>query len=157
MPREAATYFARVGRAAVRGSYAGTTAAGFTKAAQASANQITEALRKIIADFDGPLTIKAMKNALKPTLELAKSYTPIKSGRLRRSGFIESEVFRGRPRVVIGFAKGGNPPYADIVHERSDIVHVKPTRAKFLTVAVMEDLGGIKSRLQATYKGYMRG
>lgn len=101
------------------------------------------------------MTPEIMKEALEPTFELAKYYTPVKSGDLKRSGYLEIRQFRGQPRVEMGFARGGNPNYAAFVHERVDIPHAAPTRSKFLEAAMIQDLSDIRHRLINTYKGIL--
>lgn len=98
------------------------------------------------------MTPDIMIEALKPTFELAKYYTPVDTGALKGSAYLENRSFRGQPRVEMGFARGGLPEYGAFVHERIDIPHAEPTRSKFLETAMVEDLAGIRARLINTYK-----
>lgn len=107
---------------------------------------IMDTYSKVLETIDNVLP-EIMYEALKPTLNLAKSYTPVDTGALRDSGFLEQRSEKGKPFVVIGFAKGGSPNYAPIVHERVDLAHTYPTRSKFLTAALNEDLAGVYGRL----------
>lgn len=90
-----------------------------------------------------------MVDALKPNLEQAKLYCPVRTGALADSGYLEVKQFRGNPRVEIGFAKGGNPRYGVYVHEMP-VPHKNGTY-KFLERAIMEDLPGIEARIGARY------
>lgn len=97
-----------------------------------------------------------MLDALEPTFEKARDvYCPHWKGPLRASGYLEVASFRGKPRIEIGFGKGGKPDYAVYVHERTDQYHEPPTQAKFLQRAVLEDLNEIYHRLGANYKAFM--
>lgn len=101
---------------------------------------------KVLETIDN-VTPQIMYEALEPTLALAKSYTPKKTGALRESGYLEKQSVKGKPFVVIGFAKGGTPAYAPIVHERVDLAHAYPTRSKFLEAALLEDMAGVYARI----------
>ena len=90
---------------------------------------------------------EVMREALEPTFEKSQRYAPVKTGRLKRSGFLEvSNTSRG-PVVNMGYGKNNEPPYALIVHERLDLAHKAPTRAKYLQSALEEDFGKIQRRL----------
>ena len=96
-----------------------------------------------------------MLDALIPTRDLAAYYCPKKTGALVESEYLEVTSFRGSPRVELGFAKGGEPPYGIYVHEMVDYQHAFPTRSKFLQAAVMEDMDGIISRVTGNFKDFM--
>jgi hypothetical protein len=81
-------------------------------------------------------------------------YAPVLTGALRASGYLEKVGFRGKPRVEIGFGRGGDPDYAAFVHEAVDIPRRAPTRSKYLEAAVMEDLDQIYRRLGEGYKTF---
>lgn len=84
--------------------------------------------------------------ALEETFGKALEYTPVASGELRQSGYLEKEQYRDNAVAVIGFGRGGNPPYAIYVHEMP-FHHEAPTRSKFLQSAVDEDMEDIKARV----------
>jgi hypothetical protein len=109
-------------------------------------------LEYVLQQFED-VTPEITIDALRSTLELAKHYTPKLTGELRDSAFIENRGFRGQPRVEIGFAKGGVPRYAALVHEQVEVKHQAPTRSKFLEAAVNEDIGNVIDRV---YEGYRR-
>jgi hypothetical protein len=97
-------------------------------------------------------------NALEPTFLKARDvYCPIDKGDLRASGYLEIQPFRGQPRVEMGFARGGQPFYAVVVHENLEMPHKPPTRAKFLETAVDEDLSDISSRITEGFRKFFNG
>lgn len=93
--------------------------------------------------------------ALTPTKELAQKYTPRRTGELRNSAFLESVGSKGAERVELGFAKGGIPRYATLVHEQVEVPHEAPTRSKFLEAAINEDIGNMIDRLSDGYRRFM--
>lgn len=134
---------------------AGRFDASHTAAAQRSSKAITEQILNIFDQFE-EASEEIMLEALEPTKELADSYCPVDTGRMLASGYLEVTTFRGKPRVEIGYGRGGTPDYTAYVHENMEMPHDPPTRAKWLQAAVMEDLGGIYSRLATGYKRFMR-
>lgn len=127
-----------------------------TNAAKQSAKAITDSILDILDQFE-QASEDLMLEALEPTFELSKKYCPVDTGDLVASGYLEKVGFRGKPRVEIGYGRGGNPDYAAYVHEMVDIPHVAPTRSKWLQAAVMEDLDNIYNRLGASYRAFMNG
>lgn len=96
---------------------------------------------------------EVLLEALEPTFKKARDvYTPIMSGDLRASGYLESGRSGSSSFVVIGFGRGGSPSYAALVHERTDFFHKSPTRSKFLQAALEEDNAAIQARIAAGYK-----
>ena len=115
---------------------------------------MTEALLAVLDAFEDA-TPDIMLNALEPTKALAEYYTPKDTHALVNSAYLEVTSFRGKPRVELGFARGGFPHYAVYVHEHLEMKHEKPTSAKFLQRALQEDLSGIEKRLIEGYKQFM--
>ena len=89
---------------------------------------------------------------LEPTFKKSQEYCPVKTEALKMSGYLEKRKFRGNVVVEVGYAKGGKPPYAPIVHERIDYYHAPPTRAKFLQAALEEDAAEIQDRIVTLYE-----
>ena|SRR5665213_727125 len=118
---------------------------------KAQMDAITSSLIELVADIK-ELTPDILYEALEPTLELAKSYCPVDTGALKESGYLEKQSSVDGTRVVIGFAKGGDPPYAVLVHEMVGNRHAPPTRSKFLLTALEEDAGDIYGRILEAYK-----
>lgn len=108
-------------------------------------------LKEIIADIKN-VSVDILYEALEPTLELAKSYCPVDTGVLRDSGYLEKQTYEGGARVILGFAKGGDPPYAILVHEMTNLRHLPPTRSKFLLAAIEEDSANIYGRIVRAFK-----
>jgi hypothetical protein len=95
--------------------------------------------------------------ALEPTFEKSQVYVPKDTGDLADSGYLEVVKTSKGPVVEIGYGRAGSPSYAVAVHERTDIQHQEPTRAKFLEAAVTEDLGEIRDRVYAGYRKVWNG
>ena len=96
-----------------------------------------------------------MLEAMVPIKRKADYYTPVDTGALLESGYLEINSFRGNPRVEIGFGRGGKPFYTVYVHEILEYRHAEPTQAKFLERAVYEDLGGLRTRLVQAYRRFV--
>lgn len=78
----------------------------------------------------------ALLYATQPIFDTSQALVPVDTGRLKRSGFHEARrTYRGAT-VAIGYARGGSPDYAAIVHERTELNHASPTQAKYLHEAV---------------------
>ncbi len=110
------------------------------------------AIEKVILqaiDNVGRVTPGAITYALQPIFDRSQELVPVDTGKLKRSGFIETqtEYRSGRVRAAIGYGKHGSPHYAAFVHEMVNIPHAKGTQAKFLETAVNEKLGLFKRRL----------
>ena len=101
-------------------------------------------------------TAAIMLEVLEPTFEAAKYYTPKDTHELVNSGYLEDTSTKGRPRVEMGFAYRGHPHYAVIQHENMSFEHNGDEQAKFLEVALMDDLGGIRKRLIEAYGKMVR-
>ncbi len=130
--------------------------AGYVASMQAQCRELEQALQNVFDQIED-ISEDVMLDALQPTLELAKYYTPYKTGELRNSGYLEGTSSVSHPRVEIGFGFGGNPRYTVFVHEMVQVPHVAPTQAKFLQKAVLEDLPNIYDRLVAGYQEAFRG
>lgn len=140
-----------LGKQSVRGKGKWPSEAAYVADARASGKRVTDALLKICKGMED-VSNEVMIEALEPTFEKAKMYTPKKTLALVDSGYLQEATFRGKARVEIGFAYRGKPAYAIYVHEIVEYNHQAPTRAKFLESAVYEDLGEILQRLAAGYR-----
>lgn len=112
---------------------------------------ITASIKAIISDIEG-VTADILYDALQPTLELAVEYCPKKTGALAESAYMDKSTYPGGARVVLGFAKGGDPEYGILVHELTNLHHEPPTRSKFLLAAIEEDAAGIYARILRGFK-----
>jgi hypothetical protein len=105
---------------------------------------ISKALDSVVA-----VTPDALMYGCLPIFEKSQHYCPVKTGRLKRSGFCRQVGASGRAqaKVEIGYAQGGDPHYGFIVHEDMTARHEGDTRAKFLQSAIDEDKGNIVPRV----------
>jgi hypothetical protein len=126
---------------------------GYVESIRGQMNDLQKAFASLMTQFEGA-TPEICYEALEPTLQKAISYCPIDTGLLRSSAYLEIAGFRGQPRVEMGFARGGVPYYAVLVHEDLEIKHRPPTQAKFLERAVNEDLPVMNDRIAAAFKKY---
>lgn len=124
--------------------------AGYTQAIRAQMKSIEDNLTEVISQVKdaGP---DIVLDALQPTFDKSQSYVPVKSGVLKDSGYLGAKEVNGETIAEIGYGKSGQPPYAVFVHERLDLQHAAPTRAKFLQSALEEDMSDIQARLFAGY------
>ena len=102
-------------------------------------------------------TPMALEVALTPTFAKALVYTPVATGKLRASGYMQLKEGSRGPEIEIGFGKGGSPSYAAYVHEMVNIPHTAPTRAKFLQSAIEEDIDDIPKRIAAELRRAAKG
>lgn len=126
--------------------------AGYVEAMRAQSKAMTDALLGILKDLE-EVSIPIMLDALAPTKALAEYYTPKDTHALVNSAYLVENSFRGKPRVELGFARGGHPHYAAYVHENLAMGHAEPTSAKFLERAMKEDMDNIRARI---YEGYAK-
>ncbi len=137
---------ARVGRGAIRKTL-DPSSASYTRQIRAQIKEIEEALSEFASAVEDQAP-EIVENALRPTFEKSQKYVPVDTGDLKKSGFLEvRKTDRGIVKAEIGYGKGGKPPYAVFVHERTDLKHKSPTRAKFLQAALEEDFHQIQKRL----------
>lgn len=118
-------------------------------------DELQKSVESIARQFDGDLTATILYNALIPTFQKSQYYCPILTGALRESGYLEVTNFRGSPRVEMGYAKGGNPWYAILVHENPEPYHKPPTQSHWLQTAMLEDLDAMQERIQRLYREAM--
>jgi hypothetical protein len=121
---------------------------------QAVLKALKDDLQYIMDQFED-VTPAITMDALRPTFDKSQGYCPVLTGDLKNSGYLEDVGFRGQPRVEMGYAKGGIPRYAVLVHEQVEVPHRPPTRSKFLEAAINEDYGEIIDRVSEGYKRFM--
>ena len=126
----------------------------YVQQVQAVMKALRDDLQYIMDQFED-VTPDITIEALRPIFDKSQEYCPHRTGELRNSGFLESVGFRGEPRVEMGYAKGGIPRYAVLVHEQVEVQHKAPTRSKFLEAAINEDYGEIIDRVYDGYKRFM--
>jgi len=122
--------------------------AGYIRSMRLQMEQIEKIIMGAIANIEGA-TPGAIRYALQPIYDRSQELVPVKTGKLKRSGFLEvqTESRSGRVRAAVGYGKHGRPLYAAFVHEMVHIPHAKGTQAKFLETAVNEKIGVFKRRL----------
>jgi len=99
------------------------------------------------------VTPAAIRFGLQPIFDESQELVPVDTGRLKRSGFIETRTqASGRISAEIGYGRFGIPHYAAFVHERTDIPHAGKTQAKFLEAAVNKHIGSFARRVQLHIK-----
>lgn len=128
---------------------------GYAQQMRQTSQQLVATLKSIVNQFDA-VTEDIMIEALEPTFAKSQEYVPVLTGELKASGYLQKTGSGSRKRVEIGYGRGGQPRYAAIVHERTDIPHAKGKQAKFLQRAVMEDLDGIHDRIVFSLRRWAR-
>lgn len=123
----------------------------YTHLAKSSLQNVLGRFNTFIQNVENT-TPQILYDAVKPTYELSQKYCPKDTGDLRASGYIKATG----QFVEVGYAKAGKPWYAVYVHEKVENYHYPPTRAKWLQVALEEDLPNIKTRLAGYYGGLVR-
>lgn len=119
---------------------------------------IRDQFKRIVENYEDMIeqvedqSTELLLDALKPTFELSQKYVPVDTQDLKNSGFLEIDKSSKNPRVIIGYAKGGDPYYAVFVHEMVNLTHEAPTRAKFLLAALEEEEAAIQQRIVKGYK-----
>ncbi len=123
----------------------------YTQGIKAQFDQIIANYQQVVNGLVN-LTPDILMDALEPTFELSQKYVPVKTGELKASGHLEQDQIGTVTRVLLGYGRHGVPPYAALVHERVDIQHAEPTRAKFLSSALEEDGPNIQRRIVDAYR-----
>jgi hypothetical protein len=95
---------------------------------------------------------EGLRYALQSIFDESQIMVPVKTGKLKSSGYLEVTSTPRGARGVVGYAKAGNPQYAAWVHEFTERFHSPPTQAKFLSEAVSRHIDEIPSR----YAEYIR-
>jgi len=111
-------------------------------------------LRSIINGL-ARVTPDALRYGLEPISVEAQKLVPVDTGDLRSSHYLITKPTIGGVSANIGYAKGGNPAYAAIVHERLDLQHRPPTQAKFMQAAVERKQHLIVPRVTRYLKKYL--
>lgn len=145
MARSPASFNASIGRKRLAASISPETAA-YTRNARAGMQAIIRNYRKFVKNVESEMP-NILFEAMAPTFQVSQEYCPKDTGKMRESGYLEITSFRGKPRVEIGYGKGGDPDYTAAVHENMEWRHKAPTRAKWLQVALEEDAQEIQSRI----------
>lgn len=141
----------RVGLASI-GKGVDSTHADFTRSVREQMQGVIKEYTRFVEHLDeqGP---DILRDALEPTFQMSQDIVPHKTGTLKNSGYLETDHTRGRTVVEMGYARGGNPDYAVIVHEDPDKFHPEPTQYKFLQQPLEQDMDNVQRRI---FLGYRR-
>ncbi|MEE8599214.1 MAG: hypothetical protein V3S69_06880 [Dehalococcoidales bacterium] len=101
------------------------------------------------------VTPEALEFGLLPIFEESQRLVPVDTGRLRRSGFIETRRTTTGAVAAVGYGRFGSPHYAGFVHEMTGIPHAGETQAKFLEQAVKNKIDTFGRRVQLFIKRTM--
>ena len=124
----------------------------FTTSARQSMSEILKNFSQIISNMKNACP-DSLEEAMTPTFDKAQKYCPKKTWALVESGEITSGVNAdGSAYCQISFGGGGIVYYAAIVHERTDLHHMLPTRSKYLEAAIGEDLHLMQRRFARSFK-----
>lgn len=150
MARPRASFQANIGRRRLTAGISASEVSD-TRSARAGMAQIIKNYRKFVHNVEEAVpTVLLM--ALEPTFELSLEYCPKDTGAMAASGYLEATDFRGKPRVEMGYGRGGEPEYTAKVHENMEYKHKAPTRAKWLQIALQEDGPNVQRRIVAALK-----
>lgn len=123
-----------------------STHANFTQSVKSSMAAIISEYKRWAQHMDEQAA-DVLYDALKPTFELSQELVPVATGVLKESGYLEKRHSQGQASVEIGYARGGNPDYAVIVHEDPDMPHKPPTQNKFLQQPLEQDFENVRARV----------
>ena len=144
-----------VGRERVT-SAATPSEASYIKSIRNQMRVVRENMEAITNHVDN-ITPEALEFGLKPIFEESQRLVPVDTGRLKRSGFIETRRTAGGTIAAIGYGRFGIPHYTAVVHENLLFRHAQPTQAKFLEVAISTKLGDFRRRVEMFMKNTMPG
>ena len=125
--------------------------ANYIAAIKAQSKLLVDNMQKVVAHINN-VTPEAIKFGLKPILDESQRLVPVSSGKLKRSGFVETRQTAKGTVAAIGYGRYGRPTYAAFVHENLTTRHAPPTQAKFLEVAVNTKIDAFANRVYT----YMR-
>ena len=119
----------------------------FAESVRLQMNQIVDNFKGFVNSIETQ-SADILREALEPTMEMSLEICPHLTGDLRNSHYLESNFVAGHARVEMGYAKGGFPDYAVVVHEDLNAHHPEPTTAKFLQYPLLMDGPNIERRVQ---------
>lgn len=119
----------------------------FVAAVRESMNRVIDNFKEWTKHIDEQ-SANVLEDALRPTFDWSQEIVPYRTGELHDSGYLETNSTRGKARVEIGYAKGGQPSYAIVVHEDLHAGHESPRQAKFLQMPLEADEQDIMERVR---------
>lgn len=119
-----------------------------------------DALRRALIKA-GELGRTALKSGLyaegNAILGVSQVEVPVDTGTLRSSGHVELPKDETGGRVVVEIGYGGAAQgYALIVHERMDLKHVPPGKAKYLEDPALRAITGMGQRLSSVVYAHLK-
>jgi hypothetical protein len=152
-PRNGVEPVLRIGKIQTRITASPATAK-YVQEVNQSVRELEVLLRSVFDQFL-EASPKILLDAMEPIFDESQAMTPVDTGDLIASGYLESTGTKKYPRIEIGYGKGGKPFYTAFVHERLDIFHEPPTMAKFLEIPVRQNLGALRKRIDSGYRKFM--
>jgi len=108
---------------------------------------LSKNLLKVIERVES-VTPEAITFGLQPIFDESQRLVPVDTGKLKRSGFIETRTTgTGKVSAEVGYGRFGNPFYAGFVHENLAFRHAPPTQALYLKAAVDKHIGDFSRRV----------
>lgn len=126
--------------------------AGATRAIRGAMADLQWNLQRAIESIEG-VTAEALHYGLLPIYEESQRLVPVDTGALKASGYLEVETRSDNIIAEVGYARGGQPFYAVIVHENLEFHHKDGTQAKFLEHAIDLHLDEVQPRIVEYMKG----
>jgi len=145
MPARITMGRARLG--AFGGATMSPTEAGYIPHMRKQAQAMADKLNNIIQGVKDA-TPEAIMDAAEPIKVRSQELVPVDTGALQRSFFMSADQRVGGVVVYMGYGRYGNPWYAALVHENMFFRHAKGKSAKFLEIALNENLDKFRSRLR---------
>lgn len=124
---------------------------GYGRAIRSQMEQVERNYTRLIETLQADTEV-AVRRMLQPVFDRSQELVPVDKGPLKASGYLETQVRRGKVVGEVGYGKGGVPPYAVIVHEDLDKQHDSPTQAKFLEQAANEEANGMLDQAAGVYR-----
>lgn len=143
----------RLGGSVRQGSFASYRKSA-TMDARASMQDIVRKYQQVLRHMHG-VTPEILRQVMQPVFAKTQKYVPVDTSNLKSTGRLTIGVTRGRPSAVISYG-GPGARYAAIVHERLDVRHKSPTRAKYISSAMEEEFPGVLVHLAFLYSTELR-
>ncbi len=120
---------------------------GATKSLRSQMEDLEREFARVLQVL-GDATVEAVEEALDPIDIRMHELVPVDTARLINSSYLEVKKGKFGVEAELGFARGGDPFYAVLVHEDLTMSHEPPTQAKFLQQAVAENIDNIMPIMQ---------
>lgn len=121
--------------------------AGYIRSIRVQMEAIRKNMEQVVAHVNG-VTGEAIVFGLQPVFDESQKLVPVDTGKLQRSGFIETRRTASGIIAAIGYGRFGIPFYTAFVHENLTVRHAKGKSAKFLEIAVQTKIGDFRRRVE---------